>query len=99
MTARLGRPLAQCRDWPPATGRERMATIYDIRSQINLEDGTVEIPALTDDEAYELFQSACSNDFAPASASTRSTPARRLRVLAAVGLAAASRALSAAGRA
>jgi hypothetical protein len=56
--------MAQCRDWRSGGHAARMATIYDVRSQINLEDGTVEIPALTDDEAYELFQSACSHDFA-----------------------------------
>ena len=55
--------LAQCRDWRAGTRAQRLATIADVRAQINLEDGTVEIPALTDDEAYELFQSACSHDF------------------------------------
>jgi hypothetical protein len=56
--------LAQCRDWNSGDHAAKMATVYDVRSQVNLEDGPVEIPALTDDEAYELFESACSNDFA-----------------------------------
>jgi hypothetical protein len=55
--------LAQCRDWRGGTYAEKMATVYDVRSQINLEDGVVETPALTDEEAYELFQNACSEDF------------------------------------
>jgi hypothetical protein len=56
--------LAQCRDWRAGTRARRMATVYDVRSQINLEDGPVEIPTLTDEEAYELFQNACAEDFA-----------------------------------
>jgi hypothetical protein len=56
--------LAQCRDWNAGDHAAKLATVYDVRSQINLEDGVVEIPALTDDEAFELFESACSNDFA-----------------------------------
>jgi hypothetical protein len=35
-----------------------------VRSQINLEDGTVEAPALSDEEAHELFQDACRPAFA-----------------------------------
>ena len=55
--------LAQCRDWRGGSHAEKTATVYDVRSQINLEDATVEIPALTDEEAYGLFQRACSEDF------------------------------------
>jgi hypothetical protein len=57
-------PLAQCRDWNGGTREEKLATIDEIRSQINLEDGTVEAPALSDEEAYELFEDACRPAFA-----------------------------------
>jgi hypothetical protein len=57
-------PLAQCRDWNAGTREERLATIEDVRSQINLEDGTVEAPALSDEEAYDLFEDACRPAFA-----------------------------------
>lgn len=57
-------PLVQCRDWVTGTEAEKLATIRDIRSQINLESATVETPPLSDDEAQEVFDSACSNKFA-----------------------------------
>lgn len=55
---------AQCRDWNAGTEEEKLATISDIRSQINLEDAPVDTPALTDEQAYELFEHACTEDFA-----------------------------------
>jgi hypothetical protein len=55
---------AQCRDWNAGTEEQKLATIEDIRSQINLEDAPVDTPALTDDQAYELFEHACAEDFA-----------------------------------
>jgi hypothetical protein len=57
-------PQAQCRDWVKGTEEEKLATIEDIRSQINLESGTVEAPALSDEEAMGVFNNACANDFA-----------------------------------
>lgn len=57
-------PLAHCRDWNSGTEAEQQATIEDIRSQINLEGGTVRAPPLSDEEAREVFDSACSNEFA-----------------------------------
>lgn len=57
-------PLAQCRDWNGGSEDSKLATIADIRSQINLEDSGVEAPPLSDDEAMQMFDSACSNDFA-----------------------------------
>ena len=53
-------PLAQCRDWKRGAEDERLATIADIREQINLEDGPVRTPALDDEEAYDLFERACA---------------------------------------
>jgi hypothetical protein len=55
---------AQCRHWNRGTEEEKRVTIEDIRSQINLESGTVETAGLTDDQAYELFEHACAEDFA-----------------------------------
>ena len=55
---------AQCRHWNRGTEEEKLATIEDVRSQINLESGTVETQALTDEEALELFDHACAESFA-----------------------------------
>ena len=55
---------AQCRHWNRGSEAEKLATISDIRSQVNLESGTVETPALTDEQALELFDHACAEDFA-----------------------------------
>ncbi|HEY8465571.1 MAG TPA: hypothetical protein VIL04_02075 [Solirubrobacterales bacterium] len=57
-------PLVQCRDWVKGNEAEKLATIEEIRRQINLEDGPVEAPPLTDDEAMTLFNNACSESFA-----------------------------------
>jgi hypothetical protein len=57
-------PLAQCRDWKSGTEPEKLATIADIRSQINLEGGTVQTPPLSDEEAMRVFDNACSHRFA-----------------------------------
>jgi hypothetical protein len=55
---------AQCRHWNRGTEEQKLATIEDIRSQVNLESGTVETQALTDEQAYELFEHACAEEFA-----------------------------------
>lgn len=57
-------PLAQCRDWNRGTEAEKLATIEEIRSQINLEDSGVEAPSLSDDEAMSVFDNACAERFA-----------------------------------
>ena len=56
--------LAQCRDWNRGTEAEQLATIADIRSQVNLEDSGVDAPPLSDEEAMELFDNACAETFA-----------------------------------
>ena len=56
--------FAQCRDWDSGTREERLATIDDIREQINLQDSNVKTPELSDEAAYELFESTCREDFA-----------------------------------
>ena len=57
-------PLAQCRHWNRGTEEEKLATIEDVRSQINLEDAPVETPPLSDEEAFEVFENACAAEFA-----------------------------------
>jgi hypothetical protein len=49
-----------------ANDQQRLATIDDIRSQINTGDAGVQNPTLSHDEAAELFDSACSHDYAAA---------------------------------
>jgi hypothetical protein len=57
-------PLAQCRDWNGATEAEKLATIEEIRRQVNLEGSGVEAPALSDAEAMSVFDNACAERFA-----------------------------------
>jgi hypothetical protein len=57
-------PLAQCRDWNRGSRDEKLATIEDIREQVNLQDAPVEGPALTDEQAYRVFENACEARFA-----------------------------------
>lgn len=64
MTAGSVASLAECRDWTGADTGERLATIADIRSQMNLEDSGIDAPALTDEEAGELFDGACAPSYA-----------------------------------
>jgi hypothetical protein len=56
--------LAQCRDWVAGTDAEKLSTIEDIREQINLEDAPVEVPELSDEQAFALFERTCRRDFA-----------------------------------
>ena len=56
--------LAQCRDWNTGTVAEKLATIADIRAQVNRTDAGIQAPPLSDDEALEVFDGACSQSFA-----------------------------------
>jgi hypothetical protein len=56
--------LAQCRDWNAGTEEEKLATIEDIRAQINLEDAPLQTTSLSDERAHEVFDSACSEPYA-----------------------------------
>jgi hypothetical protein len=64
MTAGSVASLVECRDWNGATAEQQLATIADVRSQINLEDSGISAPALTDEEAQNLFDSACRPAYA-----------------------------------
>jgi hypothetical protein len=56
--------LAQCSDWNAGTKAERLATIADIRAQVNQAGADGPTPDLTDDAAYSLFERGCANDYA-----------------------------------
>lgn len=56
--------LATCGDWLGGERDERLATIDDVREQINLQDSNVETPELSDEAAYRLFTELCTRNFA-----------------------------------
>ncbi len=56
--------LAQCRDWNGGTRDERLATIEDIREQINLKDSAVQTPPLSDAAAYRILDTTCHRPYA-----------------------------------
>ena len=56
--------LAQCSDWNAGSRAERLATIADVRAQINLRDGPVRTPELSNEAAYRVLQNTCRNSFA-----------------------------------
>ncbi len=53
-------PLAQCSDWQGGARERKLATVEDIRSQVNRTDTGIETPALSDEEAVALFDRACA---------------------------------------
>jgi hypothetical protein len=57
-------PTAQCRDWDGGTRAERLATIEDIREQINLKDSAVQTPELSDKAAYRILDTICARPYA-----------------------------------
>jgi hypothetical protein len=52
--------LAQCSDWNGASRPEKLATIAEIRSQVNREDAGVTASELSDQRALETLDSGCS---------------------------------------
>ncbi len=54
----------QCSDWVEGTDDEKLATIADLRGQLNRQDSAVSAPALSDEEAMETFEGACSEPYA-----------------------------------
>lgn len=56
--------LASCRDWRDGTVPERLATIEDLRTYVEGDDGAGEVPTLSDEDAYELFERACAPGYA-----------------------------------
>jgi hypothetical protein len=57
-------PLVDCQDWNGANREQQLATIADVRSQINLEDSGVTTPSLSDEEATDVFNDACEPAYA-----------------------------------
>lgn len=51
--------LVECRDWNMATTEQKLATIDDVRSQVSRRDTGISSPALTDDEALQIFDNSC----------------------------------------
>jgi len=56
--------MAQCSDWNAGTRARRLATIHDIRQQVNLRDSAVQTPVLSDHAAYDVLDNTCKKDFA-----------------------------------
>jgi hypothetical protein len=56
--------MAQCSDWNRGTRPQRLATIEDIREQVNLRDGPVRTLELSNRAAYRVLQSTCAERFA-----------------------------------
>jgi hypothetical protein len=52
-------PLAQCSDWVGASEAEKLATIEDIRSQVNRQDAGVRSSELSDERALEVLDNGC----------------------------------------
>jgi len=64
MTAGSVASLVECRDWNGADEEQKLATIADVRAQLNPEDTGIEAPELTDEEAAKLFDSSCKPAYA-----------------------------------
>jgi hypothetical protein len=56
--------LANCSDWAGGPRDRKLATIADIRSQVNRDDTGIEAPPLSDDEAMKLFDGECAKPYA-----------------------------------
>lgn len=56
--------LAECRDWNAGTRPQQMATLDEIKEQINLQDSNVQTPELADAQAYDVLDSSCAHEFA-----------------------------------
>ena len=55
---------ADCGDWKAGTREQRFATIADIRGQTTPQLSKDAASPLPDDEAYKIFQKACSPEWA-----------------------------------
>ena len=56
--------MATCADWNGGSRERRIATIHDIRQQINLKDSAVQTPELSDHAAYGVLHNTCERNFA-----------------------------------
>ncbi len=51
--------LAQCSDWVGASQEAKLATIEQIRDQVNREDAGVTASSLSDERALDAFDNGC----------------------------------------
>lgn len=56
--------FASCRDWRQGSEPERLATIEDLHTYGESDAGEGEVSALSDEEAYDLFERVCAADYA-----------------------------------
>jgi hypothetical protein len=56
--------LVACSDWTPGSRPRKLATIADIRNQVNRDDTGIDAPPLSDTEAMQLFDQACKPAYA-----------------------------------
>ena len=56
--------LANCGDWAKGTEEQRYATIADIRGQLTPQSSETAESDLSDDAAYEMFESSCEEEWA-----------------------------------
>ncbi|MBA3327947.1 MAG: hypothetical protein H0T43_06565 [Solirubrobacterales bacterium] len=56
--------FADCGDWRAGTRAERFATIEVLRGQLTPQRSQSAASPLADERAYEVFQKACSPDYA-----------------------------------
>ena len=55
--------LVQCSDWLAGDRDQRIATLHDIREQVN-QTGSEPTTDLSDEQAYGVLQRACSQPYA-----------------------------------
>ena len=56
--------FAQCRDWTGASEADKLATIEEIRSQVNRKDAGVSASELSDEDAMDVFEHGCAEPYA-----------------------------------
>lgn len=57
-------PLAQCTDWNEGSEAEKLATVTEIKAQLNQAGADGPTPDLPDEEAYDFFERVCAQDYA-----------------------------------
>lgn len=56
--------LAQCSDWAAGDRDQRIATLHDIRAQVNQTGAAEPTTDLSDEKAYAVLQRTCSQPYA-----------------------------------
>ena len=79
--------FADCGDWRKGTEEQRYVTIAEIRGQLTPQSSETAESDLSDEQAYEIFQSACEAHVARCHACAASEDAcERLEALCAAGV-------------